>query len=242
MTLKFAIASIFASVITTSAIAGTAIVDGNIDAAYGAASATVAYSAIAPESNFGTPTSIARAGYDIYLTSDVNNVYGLVDFVSGDRVGDFANLYFDLNPTVLDGSDLGFEIGASGVTAFIPGKNGMPGFNTVLSPSQFAIALVPGGGLEFSLASSLFTAPIPGLAYYSGQTFENTITLRLSQSLSYSVAGGATYGPNRLGAITLAAPAVPEASTWAMMLAGFGAIGFGLRTARRRQNGALESA
>ena len=235
MPTKFAfIVSALTSISASSALAGTAVVDGNIDAAYGAPSAVVLYNPTAPESNFGTPAPVARAGYDVYLTSDAIKVYGLVDFTSGDIVGNFANLYFDLNPTVGDGSDLGFEIGTSSVNAFIPGKNGQPGFNKFLTPSEFAIALVPGGGLEFSLLSSLFTSAIPGLAYYDGQTFENTITLRLSQSLSYSVAGGATYGPNRLGAISLAAPAVPEPETWAMMLVGFGGIGAAFRVARRQ--------
>lgn len=34
--------------------------------------------------------------------------------------------------------------------------------------------------------------------------------------------------------------AVPEAGTWAMLLAGFGAIGFGLRSVKRRANGKLQ--
>lgn len=238
MKIKFAaLTAVMLASSTTLAFAGTATVDGNIDAAYGAPSATVLYSPTAPDSNFGTPGPTARAGYDIYLTNDAFNVYGLVDFVAGDFVGNFANLYFDLNPTVGDGSDLGFEIGLNSVNAFIPGKNGQPGFSALLSPSVFATAVVPGGGLEFSLASNLFTGPITGLDYYTGQTFENTITLRLSQSLSYSVAGGSTYGPNRLGAITLAAPAVPEPTSWAMMLVGFGGIGAALRLGQRKSAG-----
>ncbi|NNM76731.1 PEPxxWA-CTERM sorting domain-containing protein [Sphingomonas sp. ID1715] len=209
-------------------------VDGQIDAGYGAASATVATDPNAPDSNFQAPENRALAGYDIYLSSDASNVYGLVDLTGGNSAGNFANLYFDLNPTVGDGSDLGFEIGQNGVTAFIPGKNGQPGFNTVLGASNYAVALVPGGGLEFSLAKSLFTSPIAGLAYYDGQTFEGTITLRLSQSLSYSVAGGASYGPNRLGAIQLAA--VPEPASWALMISGFAIAG---AAARRRSHSTM---
>ena len=39
----------------------------------------------------------------------------------------------------------------------------------------------------------------------------------------------------RLGGITTLQTAVPEASTWAMMLIGFGAVGYGLRKGRRER-------
>jgi PEP-CTERM motif-containing protein len=213
-------------------------VDGSIDAAYGSASATVTTDAAAPTGNFDAPTSTATVGYDLYQTVDGGYVYGLVS-PHGDAapVGTFANLYYDLNPTVGDGSDLGFEIGLGTVTAFIPGKNGQVGFSTALDSSLFDTAS-GADGFEFSLATSLFTSPIAGLAYYDGQTFEPTIVTRLSQSLSYSVAGGDTYGEDRLGALVVGSTgAVPEPATWAMMLLGFGAIGVGMR--KRGKGGQL---
>ena len=210
-----------------------------------ASTVSVATDPAAPIGNFGTPGNTATAGYNLTLGDSGGSVVGVIAQTGGDSAGAFANLYFDLNPTVGDGSDLGFEMSAGGVTAFIPGKNGMAGFSTAIDSSLYTFSSATAGGLttlDFSLANSLFTGPIAGLAYYGPadgspvQTFENIINLRLSQSLSYSVAGGATYGPDRLGAVTVGA-AVPEPATWAMMLVGVGALGATLR--RRRQAAAL---
>lgn len=192
----------------------------------------------APEGNFGAPTNTAKAGYSLTLTDDGMRVVGSIVQTGGISAGQFANLYFDLNPTVGDGSDLGFEIGASGVTAFIPGKNGLSGFSTVLGASRYSVSAGTPGLIDFALDNSLFTGPIAGLDYYAGQTFESTVTLRLSQSLSYSVAGGATYGPDRLGSVDVSInSAVPEPSTWAMMVLGFAGVGF--MAYRRRHSAAL---
>jgi hypothetical protein len=223
-------ASALALTLSTPAAAVIAV-DGVRDAGYGAASATVATDANAPHSNFQAPTNIALAGYDIYLSSDASNVYGYFDLTGGAFVGNFSNVYWDLDPSAANGSDLGFEIGINGVTAFIPGKNGQPGFNKVLDSSLYQVAAVADGGIEWSLAASLFRGPIAGLAYYSPQGFENKVNLRLSQALSFSVAGGASYGPNRLGQVSIAA--VPEPATWAMMIGGFGLAGVAMRRRAR---------
>lgn len=208
-------------------------VDGTRDAAYGAATATVLTANAAPTSNFQTPTNTATVGYDVYLTSQDGKYYGFLQFdaAAKSQVLGFANLYFDLNPTVDDGSDLGFELGQNSGTAFIPGKNDQPGFNTALSASDYSFVFT-GNAIEFSLSNTLLSQAIPTLAYYPGQTFEPTVTLRLSQSGSYSVAGGDTYGVDRLGAVTLAG-AVPEPATWGMMIAGFGLAGGALRSRRK---------
>ena len=213
-------------------------VDGNYDPAYGAAKSTVIYSPVAPTSNFSAPTPLTdTVGYDIYLTSDANNVYGylranpLIGQTSG---GSFANLYFDLNPSVGDGTDIGFEITNgraffAGVPGYSAGSAGSP-----LSGLTYAVSS-DGFGIEFSLANSLFTAPIAGLdyQYYVGSLPKvgDTINLGLSQSFGLSVAGGVTYGRDRLGAVTLggATAAVPEPATWAMLLMGFGVAGLALR-------------
>ena len=64
------------------------------------------------------------------------------------------------------------------------------------------------------------------------------LVLRLSQSFGYSVAGGATYGVDRLGVIVARfAPSVPEPATWAMIVVGMGAIGL---VTRRRQKAASQ--
>ena len=202
------------------------------------ASVSVATDPNAPTSNFGTPGNTATAGYNLSLSDNGTSVVGSVVQTGGVSAGQFANLYFDLNPSVANGSDLGFEIGGSGVNAFIPGVNG----KVLLDPSVYTVDTSTLGTVNFSLANSLFTAPIAGLNYDPSQTFESDVTLRLSQSLSYSVAGGASYGPTRLGSVNVAAVggAVPEPATWAMMLVGFGAVGFGMR--RRRSALMLQTA
>ena len=223
-----------AALVVAAPAAAQISVDGMRDAAYGAVKSHVTYLPGAPNSNFGAPTQFSDASsYDIYLTADANNVYG---FFQSDRpgVGAFANLYFDLNPPVMDGSDVGFEISSGRVNAFVPGRNGLPGFDKLIDPSLYSV-FASGNVVEFALSNSLFSA-IPGLIYYDGQTFPGNgdrITLNLSQSFGYSVAGGAAfYGADRLGAVTIggsATGAVPEPATWAMMIMGFGLVGGAMR-------------
>lgn len=65
--------------------------------------------------------------------------------------------------------------------AFVAGGNGaystLPGLQFVVSAD--------GTGIEFRVPNSVFTAPLAGLTYASGQQFGSTgstVTLRLSQS------------------------------------------------------------
>lgn len=216
-----------ASIALGATAANAVTVDGTLDAAYGAAKSVVTFNASAPEGNFGTPTNQSDAsGYKIYLTSDANNVYGLLQtFGPGSVVGNFANLYFDLDPANSNGSDVGTEVTNQDI--FVPGLSGP----VPLSPSVLNYFSGP-GVVEFSLANSFFTGPYAGLTYYPGHTFAGVgdkVTLRLSQSFGYSVAGGASYGPDRLGAVTIGGGAVPEPTTWAMMLIGFGGMGAMIR-------------
>ena len=90
-----------------------------------------------------------------------------------------------------------------------------------------------GSNFEFAIPTHYFTSAISGLSYDPAVTFGSSVRLNLSQSLSYSVAGGqASYGSARLGIVSVAA--VPEPATWAMMLVGFGMIG-GVTRYRRRK-------
>ena len=247
----------------TAAPAAAQVVDGQNTGGNeyaGGSTETILTNPAAPTSNFDAPTNTATVGYTINLLDSGGSLYGLVSQSAGSpaAVGAFANLYFDLNPTFGDGSDLGFELGGSGATAtataFIPGRNGAAGFSTPISSSLFNIFSTTVNGLtnlEFRLDNSLFTSFIAGLNYYgpgdgfsdgdtyAQQTFESTQTLRLSQSLSYSVAGGALTGTDRLGSFSVAATtgSVPEPATWGMMLLGFGVMGVSLR--RRKRTNAL---
>ena len=211
------------------------VVDGILSPGeYGAPTAIVGYDQTAPEGNFGTPTAASDAiGYSIYLNDTGGTLYGLLKTNpagGGTSVGAFANLYFDLDPQNNNGSDLGFEIGNK--DAFIPGVNG-----SVATP-EVTFAVSPDGGtFEFSIPNSDFTAPIAGLTYNGGQVFPNeanpTVVLRLSQSFGYSVAGGASYGPNRLGAFN-----VPEPASFALIGVGLA----GIVLVRRRKPASLASA
>lgn len=227
--------------ITATAVSAGITVDGTRDAAYGAAKSVVAEDPNAPTSNFGNPSNSATVGYSVYLTSDANNVYGFLE-TSNPNALPFANLYFDLDPAAKNGSDLGFELGNGGATAFIPGKNGMAGFSTSVPSADYQF-VAGSSGIEFSLANSLFSQPIPGLAYYTGQTFPangESVVLRLSQSFGYSVAGGQSYGADRLGSVMIAS-GVPEAATWALMIVGFGAVGAAVRRKTGKSGQAVQA-
>lgn len=169
------------------------VVDGTVGVGeYGAATASVATDPSAPIGNFGAPTGTARAGYDIYLNDTDDTLYGAVLQTGGDAAGAFANLYFDIDPvTGAGGSELGIEV--NNLRGFVPG---VPGYFD-LSP-YISFASTTSGGLtttEFSVANTVFRQFIAGadsLGYFGpgGYTSQN-VRLNLSQSLSYSVAGGA---------------------------------------------------
>ena len=227
--MKFTVLGAAALAFVASASPASAItVDGNRDAGYGAAKSTVTYDPAQASYNFGAPAPYSElANYSIYLSAGQGFVYG---YLEADRVTGFpfANLYFDLDPANGNGSDLGFEI--TNDRAFVPG---MSGYAENLAGLTFATN-VTGTGVEFAIANSLFTSYIPGLTYYADQELPgigDAVTLRLSQSFGYAVAGGATYGPNRLGTINLAA--VPEPATWGMMIGGMGLAGGALRNRRK---------
>ncbi len=207
------------------------VIDGNYDAAYGAPKSTVLYNPVAPESNFGTPTNGSdTTAYSVYLLDQGGFYYGFLKATTNTGLS-FANLYFDIDPANGNGSDIGIEVNNSRV--FVAGGNGAyapaPGIQFVVSAD--------GTGIEFKVANSVFEGALAGLSYAPGQQFATdggTVVLRLSQAFGYSVAGGATYGDNRLGAVTLVgAAAVPEPGTVAMLGLGVGALAL----SRRRRRG-----
>ena len=226
--MKMILAAVAAFAATTAAQAIT--VDGSYDPAYGAATATVAYDPAAPNSNFGAPTNAsAYVAYSIYLNSSNGFVYAYLradPSQGGASAGTFANLYFDLDPANANGSDIGFELSATSQNVFVAG---VPG--TIPASGITAAASADGFGIEAAIPISYFTTAYPGLNFAPGQQFAvagGPVTLRLSQSFGYSVAGGATYGPDRLGTVTLAG-AVPEPASWALLIAGFAMTGVALR-------------
>jgi hypothetical protein len=208
-----------------SAANAAIVVDGLYDSDYGAATATVAYDPAAPQGNFGSPgNTTAGASYQIFLKDQGGFVYGLVQITgnAASSVGSFANVYFGNS----SGSTIGFEITNQDV--FTPGGPGP-------FPLSYSYAVsADGSGVEFALPESFFEGPVGATGVNAGLHPGDELILRLSQSFGYSVAGGGTYGPDRLGAVTLSG-AVPEPATWAMMILGF--MGVGFMAYRRKQTG-----
>ena len=234
--MQFRVAAAAVVALMTASVAHAQIVvDGNLDKAYGSAKSSVTYSSTAEESNFGDPgTSTDAESYDIYLASAASNVYGYIKATGdGKAVASFANLYFDLDPQNGNGSDLGFEI--TNDRAFVAGGDG------TYAPADLQVATnSTDGSIEFAIPNVDFEEPIAGLSGYPNASFPtggDDVTLRLSQSLGYSVAGGPNYGPDRLGSVTIGGAAVsaaPEPSSWALLLAGVGLLGAALRSAVAR--------
>lgn len=230
MRIVSALAAAALSVVVASQAHAVIVLDGNVDGAYGALKSHVNFSESAPIGNFGAPTAFSNTtSYDIFLAYDSGNVYGLLQN-TGPRADingvAWANLYWNTNPGAGTGSDLGFEITLN--RAFKPG---VPGYAEGLA-IQF---VTTAQSLEFLIPASYFTSGIPGLTFPL-VTPGDPIVLSLSQSLGLSVAGGATYGDSRLGEIHIGA--VPEPSTWAMMLIGFAGLGF-MAYRRTRKTDAL---
>jgi hypothetical protein len=216
-----------AAVFAASAVHADPVVDGVLSAGeYGAPTATVAYDANAPQGNFQSPGPTANVAYNIYQTSANGYYYALFQALpaqGGSIAGPFVNAYYDLDPAANNGSDVLFSInGAAGTgTAYYLSDESvsvpLPGLTSAVSQD--------GTIVEFSLPVSDFTGPIAGLPYDAGQGFPVAgagspaadITLRLSQSFTYSVAGGTTYGADRLGTVTLAAAPVPEPGSMSLL-------------------------
>jgi hypothetical protein len=185
-------------------------IDGTFDSSFfGAPAATVAFAPGSPESNFGAPgTTTDAAPYSIYLVNQGSTLYGYVQATGAGAAGSFANLYFgnSLHSTI------GFQITTMGV--FDPNTS-VPYDASAYVTSKTS---TDGTGIEFSIADSAFESSIaPGVN--PGFSPGDTVQLRLSQSFGYSVVG------TDLGTFALAS-AVPEPSTWAMMIIGFCGVGF----------------
>jgi hypothetical protein len=164
------------------------------------------------------------------MKADSGNLYLYFQTVPGvgeASGGAFANLYFDLDPANHNGSDLGFE--TTNKRAFIPGTAGYEDTPLI----QFS---GDANNLEIAIPDSYFTAPIAGLSYAAGQEFISAsnpdLVLRLSQTFGYSVAGGASYGPDVLGRATLVA-ATPEPATIALFASSLVGMGWLKRKNRK---------
>lgn len=181
----------------------------------------------APTSNFQAPTNTTVGpGYSIQVQDDGTNYHVLLNVTdhAESSIGNFANLYFDTDPAANNGSDVGFEV--TNGRFFIPGADGYydPG-------SDLTVDATHSGVIDVSIANSFFTSGGVDGAVFPAAT--GNVVLRLSQSFAFSVAGGDSYGPDRLGAASVAAPL--PAPAWAG-LALFGSVGIigGAKRLRRQ--------
>ncbi len=211
-------AALFGTISTANAI----VVDGVLDAGYGASQSTVIYDPAAPTGNFQSATNASNTvGYNIYLTDQAGTLYGFLQGGPGTSLP-FANLYFGLNHDQVNGSIFGFELGSANPDAFTPGAGG-----SVPAPATQFVAV--GNNIEFAIPNSYFEGGLTGLANTTYAQNGDIITLRLSQSLGYSVAGGSTfYDVNtRLGEVVLAdVSATPLPAALPLFASGLGAMGF----------------
>jgi hypothetical protein len=198
------------------AVASTAYTPGPIF--NGVTPVTVTYDANTPQGNFGAPGSTDDSvGYSIYLTSDSTNVYTLL--VTDPAVNytglEFANLYFATDYP--GGSTIGFE--STNPDAFIPGVIGsnisLTGFPGYSAQTFDASNGYTNNAILVTIPWSFFTQDPLNMGFEKISYPANPVLrLDLSQSFSYSVAGGSTaYGLSELGVTSL----TPEPGTMGLI-------------------------
>jgi hypothetical protein len=190
----------------------------------------VGYDASSPTGNFGSPSATNNSiGYTISFGSDSSGIHGTftTDFpLAGlSPTGPFANLYFGTGATYNLGSTLGIEV--TNHRAFKPGGTCCFELNgTGFTYSDTAATGSTGEMISFFLPWTYLTTDPDGVGFDKLTATDPNVELRLSQTYSYSVAGGsANFGPNRFGVVTDdALTATPEPAMWPVLGLGLAAV------------------
>jgi hypothetical protein len=199
-------------------------VDGVIGPEWsGAITHSVGFDPSAPTyGNFGAPVNVNHnVAYDTYMRFDGSFLYFAVaaNPANGGAVNGFvwANIYLSTNPAV--GSNIGLEV--TNNNFFVPGVPG--GYNAAGITTWATNGTT--GVVEVAIPLSFFTTDPLGMGFSTADPNSGVVQWRLSQSLGYTVAGGPSYGNDRLGLVTLPTPG-------AAAIAGLGGL-CGLRRRRR---------
>ena len=233
--MKSVLLSAVALVFATSTASAAVSVDGVLDAAYGEATYSVAYNNTVAGGFFGGPavSTSTNTAYNIYGKVADGNFYG---FWQANPTGtapnapfSAVNVYFDTNGNSALGADIGFEV--KNDPAFRPGTfTGGPNNDGYSAPLGLNFAFTT-NTFEFAIPLALLRGGIPSLpAFGVAQQLPlgGKITITHSQAFGHDVVRDPSFGPTRLGQFSTP---VPEPTTWALLISGFGLVG---AAARRR--------
>ena len=177
----------------------------------------------------GTVSSVGLFNPTVDLTTDPNSysiANGTTFEISGR--GGFAGVAGTtgkLNGTLLFSSTVGSTLAVSSLDDFFVFADGPPG--PTVGTYNFTPTSVLTQALNNAPDSSSGTLFLLGTVLDQSKGYTATAA---SLTIQFNSTGGSDYS----SALTLAVPPeVPEPASWAMMLAGFGAIGFVTRRQRR---------
>lgn len=199
---------------------------------------SVAYDPTVHSVNFSAVTTSDTAAYDVYLKSDADNVYELLNSrpsaANGNSPGNnFANVYLSTEPQATLHSTIGFEV--TNNNGFTPG--GQSGYDLSNTGYQTFTGTGANGGhvIEFSMPWTFFTTD-PLHMGFTKLLPGGTFTATGSQSFGYNFVAGMGLGTSRLGQITYDSPsAAPEPSQWAGLgFTAFGALGLILKARKKK--------